>query len=543
MIVILKAMHKLILFLIIPLYATGQNDDIIVRFYPSGNLSIGQSIDINNPNATKQDAITYQSLSWLDGGSPDTRMKASLATNMDELYQKLNLDYNIQGEVKIPVIGGGKAEFDLKYEVEKEFTDNNLYYVIQAYNDFGRQGLQGVDLKANLKQLLNQNKFPEFIRQAGTHYVVRQRRASNIYALISISRLNKMTKKSLSLMYNSNVNINISDVAELSEQQKLQFKNLIKTSNKLASVKIEYYASGTSGLSKLSGIFPQSPDDLTSILTALSAATASVTQENSTPIEYHLASFHPFGLNLPAFDQEKSSCLSKLTNKKLTINFYLNKIQNITVNHINSEFKNYYLKKMESLTNMLKIVQEKEKSCIENGNCCQNDSAIESVQWLEDLITVDASFVVPEYADAYKSDGSKVGKILKSLRLVVEGNIENDEYYCCMRGYFLDNNLNPIKTDLRYVSNTNPTLSDTTKEEHFVSRDFLYVIDLVNIDFEYNTRSQILYNSDNLKKIQDVIEKLRRNNYFIEATSRDNLRSYFDIGAFDFNDVKTFINN
>lgn len=534
-------MTKVILLLFVSLSCFAQDDDLVVKFNPSGNLSIGRSIDVNNPGSGKQEAITYNKIIWPDGGSVFTSLKASLATSIDELYQKLNLDFNTQGEVKLPVVGGGKAEFDLKYEVEHNYTDNNLYYVIQAYNDFGRQVLDGISIKSEFKRLLDDKKYDQFIRAAGTHFVERQRRASTIYAVITISKLNTMTKKSLNLTYKTSMNLNINKVVELTAQQTLQFKNFIKTASQLASVKIDYYSSGTEGLSKLANIFPQSPDDLSIILKAISDATATATKDNSTPIEYQLTSFHAYGLNVPTFDKNKSECLSKYINKKIIINSYLTKLRQIAVDYVGSTFNTYYLGKIDKLTTILNSIERLEKECKENGNCCQQDIKIEPITWLEDMVIIQNTRVVPDYVDVYNASGSKVGRLIKSIKLVVEGDIQNDEHYCCMGGYYLNDNLDPVKIDLKFIGNTNPSVSDAERDGDFSKRQFVYIIDMANIDYESNANGSVVYNNTNLDRSQSVVDRLRRNNYFIESASRDYLKYYVDVRAFDFTNIRTFI--
>ncbi|MDF7815727.1 hypothetical protein [Hymenobacter sp. YC55] len=530
----------LIFFCITSMPCRAQDDDIIVSFVPSGNLSIGKSIDINNPNATKQDVLATGELEWLDGGSTYTALKASLVSNTNELHEKMNLNANMKGEVKLPVIGGGKTEYDLKHQIEKDYNDNNLYYVIEAHNDFGRQELKGVKLKKEFQNLLDSHKYDEFISFAGTHFVKRQRRASVIYALITISKLSSITKKSLDLTYNNSTNINISKVADVSGEQTLQFKRFISTANKMASVKLEYYSSGTAGLSKLTGAFPQSPDDLVSILKALSQATESVTRDNSKPIEYHLVSFHAYGLSLPPFDRDKNECLSKLTDRRLIIGSYLNKVQKTLASPVNSNFKNYYSKKHEYLNLALKAINRIEKDCKTKNICCQSTDKDESIIWLEDIVTVNKTYVVPDYIAVYNSDGIKAGKIIKSLTLLVEGTIENDEYYSSMNSYYLDDGFNPVKTNVKLVGNTNPSLSNPAdKEGYFLKRDFVYIVDITNIDYEYNSNSQVIYNNVNLDKSQAAVNSFRNKNYFIEVQSRDNLKHYVDLGLFNFNTVQT----
>ena len=518
-----------------------EDDDIIVGFNSSGNLAIGKSIDINNPNASKQDVIESPTEEWLDGGSPSTALKASLVTSSNELYEKLNLNVNLQGEVKLPVIGGGRSEFDMKTEIENDYSDNNLYYVIHAYNDFGRQGLKNPKLKGPFQRLIDENKYEDFIRAAGTHFVIRQRRASTIYALITISKLNSITKRALSLNYNNSLNINIQKLADLSGKQTYEYKNLIKTAYKFGSVKLEFYLSGTEGLSKLASGFPQSPDDLPSLVKALSNAASSVLRENSTPIEYHLASFAMFDLRVPVFEKEKVECLSKITNRKLVIRSYLNKARKIVLDQPRSDFTNYYQNKIATLTNAMKEINRFENDCKVKGNCCENLKNIEPIIWLEDIVTINSKYVVADYVPIYKNDGSKVGKIIKSLKLVVEGQILNNEYYCCIDGFYLDSNLDPVKTNLKMADNSNPALSETEIVGAFQQRQYVYIIDIINIDYMSSTSLGVLYDNGNLDKSLMTIDKLRRNDYFVEVTSKDQLKNYVYLGAFDFNNIKTLI--
>lgn len=529
-------------FFFIHLLSYGQINDIIVSYNSTGNLQLGASIDYRFPERGKDKAITNVASEQIDGAVANSVVfSGTLISDLSKLYSKFNLNYDVTASGTYLGFFSASAEMHAKLDLEEDYTSNKLYYLIEASSNYGREGYREVQLKSEASSLVNQSE--SFIRKFGTHFVKYQTKSASIYLLYEITTSNKYSKNSLYTKFAGKFDFSIADIGSISASQSTEFSLFKTEARSLATVKIKFLARSSSGLTTIANLV-DTAQSLVGIVNNLKTVLRDPAYNIGAVSSYTLTSFNPYGLNLPIISKEQQVYLRKFNNVKVQLIETKNRFTDYLSKIGNFHFKDYYKTKVVELTNYIEQLDQMESNCYDNSNCDTNTLNKYNnipIQWLEEIADVDKIRILPSYESLHNDKGNKIGEIINGLRIIVYGKINNYEYFADMNAAYLNRYYAIAPADNSILNSHRLDTSNLISTSLFKTVDFIYLADVAKPLQSYtrNSEGKIIGQNSNYKIANDFLSELKTRTYFLEITSKDNMKFYTDLGVLNFNTIVT----
>lgn len=520
-----------------------QINDIVVSYSSTGSLQLGSSIDYRYPERGKDRAITNTRHSVIDGSTSNSvTFSGTLISDITKLYSKLNITYDVTAAGSYMGFLSAQAEMHAKLDLEDDYSSNKLYYLIEATSDYGREGYDQVLLNDSARKYITSNP-PEFIRKFGTHFAKYQTKTASVYLLYEISTSNKYSKNSLYTKFAGKFDFSVADVGGLSANSNTEFSLFKSQARSLSSVKVKFLARSSSGLTTIADLV-DTAQSLNGVVTNLKKILKDPAYNIGAISSYTLTSFQPYGLDIPIISLSQQRFLQKFNNIKVQLmqsqkrfNYYISKISGTY------KFKDYYKTKSIEYGNYISQLDRMESDCNDNKNC--DTASLYSlgnipIQWLEEIVDIDSIKLLPSYENMIDQSGNPDGKIINGVRLVTYGKVKNYEYFSDLRSAYLNQDYEIIAANNSVVNSHNIDTSNSVTSGLFKSVDFIFLADASKPLFAYERiNGKIVNNNNNLTIANHYLEELKTRTYFLETTSKDNLKFYTDLGVLNMTNIVT----
>jgi hypothetical protein len=421
---------------------------------------------------------------------------------------------------------------DLKIEDITDADERTISILIRATSEQGRLGLKKRNLKPEFQQLIDSGNNEVFIQKCGTHFVSLENRGNDVYILVNIKGLNSAMKKKLITDYRSGADFSIEDALSVNSKTSLSYKNFIDRASKFGKIEIHYNAVGTGGVNVLESLVKNlNPNNLDSILSALSEAIKTATKENAAPLRYHIAPMSIFGLKTPPFDNKKFEFISRLYKKLLVLNTRIRDIERLKDSRI-QEFAYYYSAKLKEYQYQRQNLIAQLEGCANNGNCNLPEPEMDdTIIFPEDMLHDVTIEITSYYRDAVNSDGKKVGQLLDNVSFRCVGSMDHADYFSNMQFGYLDK-----ENEIKLISFDNPlgtiSLSQPIfREDSIQTKRFQVVIDSKSVRYNnFHANGEVLYSPEAAKAAQDLLESINNKSYVIFLRTTDGLKIANDLG-------------
>lgn len=532
-----------IIFIFINSSLFAQINDIVVSYSSTGNLQLGSSIDYRYPERGKDRAITNDLYKPIDGTTANsTTFSGTLISDVSKLYSKLNITYDVTASGSYLGFLSASAEMHAKLDLEDDYTNNKLYYLIEATSDYGREGYGQITLTDSAQKYIRSNP-QEFIRRFGTHFAKYQTKTASVYLLYEINTSNKYSKNSLYTKFAGKFDFSVADVGGLNATSNMEFSLFKTEARSLATVKVKFLARSASGLTTIAD-FVDTAQSLNGVVSNLKKILKDPAYNIGAIASYTLTSFQPYGLDIPIMSLSQQRFLQKFNNIKVQLiqsqkrfNDYISKISD------SYKFKDYYKTKSIEYGNYISQLDRMESDCNDNKNC--DTTSLYSlgnipIQWLEEIVDIDSIKLLPSYESMVDQNGNPDGKIIHGVRVVTYGKVKNYEYFSDLRSAYLNQNYEIIAANNSVVNSHNLDTSNSVTSGLFKSADFIFLVDASKPLVVYERiNGKIVNNNNNLTIANNFLEELKTRTYFLETTSKDNLKFYTDLGVLNMTNIVT----
>ena len=520
-----------------------QINDIVVSYSSTGNLQLGSSIDYRYPERSKDKAIANISYGRIDGSTAtSTTFSGTLISDISKLYSKLNITYDVTASGSYLGFLKATAEMDAKMDLEDDYTNNKIYYLIEATSDYGREGYvnpEQITLNDSAKKYINNPEI--FIKKYGTHFAKYQTKTASVYLLYEINTSNKYSKNSLYTKFAGKFDFSIADLGGLSATSNTEFSLFKAETRTLASVKVKFLARSASGLTTIADL-ADTAQSLSGIVNNLKKILRDPAYNIGAISSYTLTSFQPYGLDIPNMSITQQAFLQKFNNIKVQLiqsqKRFLDYVSKISDSY---KFKDYYKTKITEYGTYINQLDKLETNCYDNKNC--DTASLYNlrnipIQWLEEIVDIDSIILLPSYESMIDQNGNPSGKIINGIRIATFGKIKNYEYFSDLRSAYLNQNYEIIAADNLVLNSHNIDTSNSVTSGLFKKIDFIFLVDAAKPSASYQRNNgKIVNNNNNLNIANTFLEDLKTRTYFLETTSKDNLKFYTDMGVLNLTDI------
>lgn len=193
------------------------------------------------------------------------------------MYEYLNVSASVSGSY-------GFFSADASYGLEKEssFGEDTFSWIVYGYSNYGRFGLDKVELTQEAKNLSN-NPIA-FRALCGTDYVFSEVRAVQAAAVFKIHNLTSSQRSVLTASVSGGFGNGVLDVSG-----GVNYQNFVKEAAKYGQIEVSLYALGGPGITALNPIITKY-DDPNVVLTTFQTYFSNLTLQYSVPISYNTAS-------------------------------------------------------------------------------------------------------------------------------------------------------------------------------------------------------------------------------------------------------------
>lgn len=505
-------------------------EDISITYDPTTNLYLGASVDYNSIFNSKQDCFTNSDKEWIDGGAIQTEVSSLFISSYKDVSNDFKLSYHsdIKSTLNLSdvVSGGGSISYDFTLNHYFKNISNSIYFVVKAETSHGRLKLKDYSLKTQFQKLLNDGDFSDFITKCGTHYVRFETRKSSVYAIVSISNIEKEIKNHIISKYSASANIKANGFGSVEAKTKLDIDNLFKEISKHGRVEIKYLAQGSEGIKSFSPVISSSSSlKISEILQNLSTTLADFDKDKSAPVDYRLASFQPYGLLNLTLKKDKITFLEKTQINLNTLYDAYNQIQSIKDDRFDDYllyFKNYELKILDRISSSIKLL----KACYYNDDfditqIPNDDELISEIIWPSNIFSDIEIEYHPYYSEGVDISGNRV-QILTSLSLSISGLLNHSDYYKNMVALHFTDDLEMKPTNGNETNENNPSLGTPfILDSKIKCRPFLLRNESFNLDVLPNSSGLIVLNDEMIEKHKALIKKLKSRKYLVNIETTD----------------------
>ncbi|WP_299619260.1 hypothetical protein [uncultured Tenacibaculum sp.] len=505
-------------------------EDITITYDPSTNLHLGASIDYNSIFDSKQDCFTSSEKEWIDGGAVKTEVSSLFISSYKEVSNDFKLSYHsdIKSTLNLSdaLSGGGSLTYDFTLNHYFKNISNSIYFVVKAETSHGRLKLKDNSLKSQFQKLLDDGNFSDFITRCGTHYVRFETRKSSVYAIVSISNIEKEIKNHIISKYSATANIKANGFGSVDAKTKLDIDNLFKEISKHGRVEITYLAQGSEGIKSFSPVVTSSSSiKISEILENLSTTLADFDKDKSAPVDYRLASFKPFGLLNLTLKKDKVTFLERTQINLNTLYDAYNQIQVIKDERFDDYllyFKEYEIKLIDRIKESIRLLKDcyyEDKFDI--SNIPDDKAFIDEIIWPSSIFNNIEVEYHPFYSEGIDKD-DKRSQILTSLSITISGQIRHSDYYKNMIPLHFTEDLELKPTNGYETNENNPSIGTPFIPENKIkSRPFLLRIETFNLDIIPNSSGLILIDNIIIKKHKALTERLIKRKYLVNVETTD----------------------
>jgi hypothetical protein len=273
---------KRIVYALVLLLAPGVAFASTYEYYPQGAMTLGSSFNPLYPNRAYPSCLTFTAdAGSIDHGAPSTQFSASEIKSRQELYHELHIDANLSAS---GFFGSGSASFSL--DEKYQFEQDDDYFVLKAFSDYGRFSIKDARLNAEALDLVGDPV--AFRNRCGTEYVQQERRSAQLVAVYSFQHLSDYQEKRITAALSGSI-------AGISLGGHYDERN--KSSDEQVHFSVDVYAIGGGGIQLLSSI--STTTDLTKLRSVLESYIAKLGPEQAAPMEFVTGSWESFGVDVP----------------------------------------------------------------------------------------------------------------------------------------------------------------------------------------------------------------------------------------------------
>jgi hypothetical protein len=283
------------------------------------------------------------------------------------------------------------------------------------------------------------------------------------------------------------------------------------------------------------------PNNLDSILSALSEAIKTATKENSAPLRYHIASMGMFGLKSPPFDNNKFQFTSTLYKKLLVLNTRIRDIERLKDSRLR-EYAYYYSPKLKQYQHERQNIIALLEGCAYNGNChLPVPEMTDTIIFPDDMLHNYTIEVTPRYRDAVNSNGQKVGQLLDNISFRFIGMMDHADYFSNMKFGYIDeaNEIKLISFDdpLGTIRLSPPII----REDSIQTIRFQAVIDSKSVRYnKFHSNGKVLYSPQAVKAAQELLNIINDRSYIVFVKTTDGLNIANDLGLANLSQIFSF---
>ncbi len=518
-----------IFFAFILINVQGQ-EDVNIAYDPAGNLFLGSCIDYNLIFNSKQDCLESTTKEWIDGGAVKTVVSTSFISSHQDISNNFKLSYHSDIKASLNLgdgfEGGGSVDYDFTLNHFFRNISNSIYFVVKAETSHGRLKLKNTKLKSEFQKLLDDGEFSDFTTKCGTHYVRFETRKSSVYAIISISNIEKEIKNQIISKYSASANVKASGFGSVEGNTKVDIDNLFKEISKHGRVEINYLAHGSQGIKSFSPVVSSSSSyKINEILKNLSTALNDFDKERSAPVEYRLASFKPFGLLDLDLQKEKMTFLEKTQVNLNSLFDAYNQIQVIKEIRYD-DYLLYYKFFEDEIQSRIKNSTKLLKECYYDdrydiAKIPYDKPLITKIVWPSNIFTDINIEYNPFYSEGITPSGERK-QVLTSISISVFGQIQHSDYFKRMIPLYISPSLELFPTNGFETNENNPSLgTPNISDIKIKTRPFLLRIETFNLDIIPNQNGLITINQEVKDKHKALLSNLNTRKYLVNVETTD----------------------
>lgn len=292
-----------------------------------------------------------------------SKMSSTLVTSHRELLRTMDIGMNMSADMSFAELFSAEGSFSAHYHKTFKLKEDEISFVLYLSQDYGRKAIVNPVLKPSYQALIDNKDYDTFRELCGTHYYNMKQNKSYVVAMIKISGLSKETKESIDASYSSTMEM---DAFDFSATFSASYNKLMTEINKLATVSIDFFSIGGSGIVKLTDVISNADTkDIKVITQALANYAETMTAANAAPAKFNLNLYPGYPADTTKLSFREKSIINELVKNSQE---GMDKVQSLLADEgeVKSRYSNYLV---DYLYSQIEKNEKMVLECIAYDNC------------------------------------------------------------------------------------------------------------------------------------------------------------------------------